>query len=306
MSEIVVKKNGRVLAIFALLVALISIGFTGYIYYTNMLYKRNLNAQLDQISVEITHQSMVNANSIKSLQDKLNELEIKIGEVANNRNDNILFQINELISLANQGLVVYDDISGALRLLAYAKEMLDSNNDVMFTGLKYALAQDITKLKQLTNVDKVSLSGELDSIASAVTNLNIAAKINRVPGEKNQTQNKWNMFVNNLKSSLASLVSITKPDNGSNVLLPQQNSVIQEGIRVDLLNARMALLQHDQASWTYSLNNAKVILDSNFTGYLGIEKLDAQLIELLNVNVANPNANIDATITQLIKLNNLK
>ena len=68
----------------------------------------------------------------------------------------------------------------------------------------------------------------------------------------------------------------------------------------------MALLQHDQASWNYSLNNAKTAVTAYFSGYQGLDKIQTQLTELLNVNVSNPQANIDATLAQLIKLNNLK
>ncbi len=305
MSETVGKKKGSILSFCALLIGLCALGLSGYIYYTDMIYKRNLKIELIQINSRIMQQDSTTTSSLKEIEDNLDQLNSKYAEIANNKNGNILFQINELVSLANQGLVVYNDISGAIRLLNYAKEMLNSNDDAIFTGIKYAISSDLTKLNQETRIDKVILSAELDSIANTISKLHLEPIQNK-PHTDISTKSKWQMFVDNIKTSLSSLISITRPGSSANILLPKENTAMEEGIRVDILTAKMALLQHDQPSWVYSLNNAKEILNANFSGYSGVDKIIAQLNQLVDINISNSAVNIDATLVELTKLNNMK
>lgn len=303
-----VKKSGSGLAFLALLMSLGALGSSGYLYYTDMMYKQsNINA-ISRISAAYKAQDVANSQAIQNLQKNIDQLNSKVSDLAPTKGGNVLFQVNELISLANQGLVVYNDIPSTLRLLDYAKQMLDANNDAMYTGLKYALATDVARLTQLPTIDKVMLSGQLDGLASQISNLKIEkVTSSQIVASNNTEQSSWSKFIANIKSSLSGLVTISKSSDADGVvLLPQQHSLAQESIRVDFLSARMALLQHDQASWNYSLSNAKTAVNIYFSGYQGIDKIQAQLAELLNVNVSNPQANIDATLTQLIKINNLK
>lgn len=301
-----VKKCGNKLAGLSLLLSLAAIGASGYLYYMGMQYKHQAELQMGIISVQGSTQSQVNLQAINELQDSLGKTNSRLTEISGNKSGLLMFQINELISLANQGLVVYSDVPGCIRLLNYAKNILDTNNDAQFTSLKLALSNDLTKLNSLTPVDKVIISGELDSMASEISSLHLDAINSEAIAKAEATGSKWSKFWENIKSNLMGLVNVSKTAQNQNVLLPKQEVIIQDAIRIDLLSAKMALLEHDQAGWEYSINNARDLVSTGFANYSGVNKITERLTSLLQLKVNNTNANIDSTLAQLIKLNNLQ
>ena len=300
MTETVRKRSS--LAFLALLLSLGASGAAGYLYYSAIQYKAQINTQLANQNMAYTQREQAKDLEIKASIDSLST---KLGELAGNANGLLLFQVNELISLVNQGLVVYNDISGSIRLLNYTQNMLETNNSAELTGLKLAIATDITKLDTLPKTDSVMLSGELDNLVAQVAKLHLKRdNLSKPVAPATYEQSKWVKFLDNIKDNLFNLVNITRVGT-SPALQPKQEEVAEDNIRVDLLSARIALLQHDNSSWIYNLTTARNLLTANFANYQGVNEISQKINNLLQINISNTDANIDATLKELAKLNNL-
>ena len=300
MTEPVKNRSG--LTFLALLLSLSALGASGFLYYSGIQYRAQVNEQLAKQNIAYSQREHTQTREFQASIDSLNS---KLGELSGNANGLVLFQINELISLSNQGLIVYNDIPNSIRLLNYAKNMLEGNNNAELTGLKFAIASDITKLDSLPKTDSVMISGELDNLVAQVAKLHLNSDNSIKPVTISAGEpSKWIKFMDNIKDNLLNLVSITRVGMAP-ALQPKQEEVAEDNIRVDLLSAKIALLQHDQAGWVYNLTTARSLLTANFANYQGVNEINQNLNNLLQINVSNTDANIDATLKELAKLNNL-
>ncbi|MBP9742425.1 MAG: uroporphyrinogen-III C-methyltransferase [Burkholderiales bacterium] len=305
MAETIKKcRNGLMYIILLLLILIIAA--IGYLYYRGMEYKEHANFEIHQLSMKSMEQNKLMQIAIYGLENKSAIFNSRLNQLDINKSALILFQVNELISLANQSILVYNDIPASIRLLNYAKNALEAENSASFVGLKYALANDITKLQNLPAVDKVMLNGQLDAILDHVTAIHLISDItnsNNISSINNSNTSTWLTFVNNIKTTLLGLISINDSNSDKyEVLLPKQEVLLKDILKVDLLGAKIALIENDQAGWEYNLNSAKSKLINNFINYSGINQLIEQLSGLSQMNVSNPQANIDATLTALNKL----
>ena len=297
------RRNWLITYIFLLFLAF-GTGVFAYLYYMAKQYRNQINSQL---STQLQNSDATN----KQLETSLNKLQNELNEISGNKTHVLIFKVNELINLANQELVIYNDILGSIRLLTQTKRLLDNNNDPIFIQLKYVLSRDLAKLNNLHIVDKVLLSGELDELSNEVSHLDISinnldTKISKKSDEI-ANNSKWFNFLNSIKDSLFGLVSIVKTSQSQGeVLLPKQEAITISNIKINLLFAKVALIERNQNCWTYGLNNAKILVTGNFLGYQNIDKISKKLDNLQQINIGNANANIDDVLVELNKLNNLQ
>lgn len=300
------KKCMNILMCFVLLLFIFMSAALGYLYYTGMQFKRMTELQLNRLELQNISQAKMYHLNMMGVRENVHAIQSRLNQVYANKNGMLLFQLNEIISLANQSIVVYNDIVGSIRLLSYAKNMLESNNDAAFVGLKFSVSSDLTKLNNLPLMDKVMLSGKLDGMLSEVSKLHLdKTKPNSTAPFQSQSLNnsKWSRFINDIKNTLFGLISVNSSDKSMS-LLPNDEVLLKNVIMVDLLGAKIALMNNDQAGWIYNLTNLKSKLVPNFANYQGINNLEQELLNLLQVDISNHGANIDATLTQLNKLNN--
>lgn len=305
MAEMV-KKCGNGLRYITLLLLVLIIIAISYLYYRGMEYKEHIAFQIQQLSMQSTDQNKIMQIAISELENKSASFNSRLNQLNINKSALVLFQVNELISLANQSVLIYNDIPASIRLLNYAKNALETEDNASFVDLKYTLSNDITKLQNLPIVDKVMLNGQLDAILEHIKGVRLTADNgsgNNVSSINISNTSTWLTFINNIKITLLGLISISDSNSDKyEVLLPKQEVLLKDILKVDLLGAKIALIENDQAGWEYNLNSAKSKLINNFANYSGINQLIEQLTNLSQVKVSNPNANIDATLTVLNKL----
>jgi uroporphyrin-3 C-methyltransferase len=303
-----VKPGGKSLILLSSLVSLGAASATGYLYYCMLQLKHESQLQLTTLTNNYKQQGHEYQQAIANLQHANQAVQNRLNQLSSLKRNGLIYQLNELINLANQSLVVYNDTQSVLRPLSQAKEILTGNNDAVLVELKLALANDLEHLNQLPKVDRVMLTGELNTLAEQVGALQLAQQTVTLPAKVVDTKpNKWYKFLHDIKQALFSLVQVTKIDqDASLVLLPEQEILVRQNIQLDLLNARMALLQQDQANWQFSLTNAKQKIARYFKAEATTALIISKLDKLLQKTVATPQANIDATLKALNKVNNLQ
>lgn len=312
MSDAITNKSrGYGLTVFAiLLLALIAIAASGYLFYMGLRFKNNFQTELSLLqkqNLALNSQLQQSQQQVFQLQNTTVGIQNRLNQLSDNKTNVVVFQINELISLANQALVVYHDVNAAIRLLNYALDILNGNSLALFTELKVALTTDLEKLKQLPVIDSVIMTTKLDNIIIETTQLHIANQnVLPNPVQSSSNQNNWHKFITNVKSVLVQLVQVTKTNNNTKIiLLPEEEVIVRQNVKLDLLNARMALLQRDNTNWQFSLKRAEQNIQIYFLSDAVKKNIEIQLGELANTDIDAALSNIDATLAALNKLNNL-
>ena len=306
-----IKYRGGKRATLALVLALAAFGGVGYLYYIGIKIHTDTVYQLQSQSQIFQNYITTNDAAIKDLNQSISELSNKV-ESANTDSSKVNptnYQLNELISLANQSILIYHDIKTTIKLLNYVKNLIEGNNNAIYVELKVAVVSDLTKLERQTPIDYALTSVKLNDIINQIDKLTPLMHGEKI-GDKSTNNishtSKWQEFLHNLQVKLQSLVQISRYTTNERLeLLPEQEFLLRQGMKLDVLNARIALLQNDGKNWQYSLNNAKAKLNKYFVVDSKLQLVINQINELETLDINMVDINIDGTLKALNKLNNL-
>ena len=225
------------------------------------------------------------------LQGKLGELEGKLAEsrsqqatlealyqdLARNRDEWVLAEVEQNVTLAAQQLQLAANVQGAVLALQTADARLAGSSRPQFSSLRRVLARDLERLRALPQIDLPGMNARLESLISAVDGLPLAVD-GRPREEKEPAKvvaeavdvpvSSW-AFWKNLGSEfwreVRSLVRIQRFDRDEPALLaPTQVFFLRENLKLRLLNARLALLAHDQWTFRNELKYAQTWVDRYF------------------------------------------
>lgn len=313
MTDVIKEKifKGRKRSTLAFLLSLIAIGASAYLYYLANHIVKNAQEHFAMIE-ETSSNNIAQLNSqINILDQNILVLDRQVSSLSASSIGVVNHELNELISLGNQSLIIYNDIPATIKLLKYAESLLANNNNAIYTQLKVSLTNDLDTLGHLTIVDPTITATKLNNIIADVDSLQLLVTNSDngivTPIDDSQTElPKWKIFLENVKITLLGLVQVSKVSkNDALRLLPQQEVIIRQNVKLDILNARMALLLHDETNWLYSLNDAK----SSISNYFIVDGQSTNLVneinELSKQNISTVGVNIDKTLTALNQLNNI-
>lgn len=304
-----IKVKGRVTAIIALLIALSVAGASGYFYYQSLLIAQSFRREIKQLNQQLVATRELSVVHFNQLQQNLTDTQNTLAKLSGAKLALVNYQVNELVGLANQGLLIYHDIPGAITLLNEALNVLGGNNNPAFAALKLAISADLERLRQLPVLDSVVINGQLDGVLSQLGTLHLVSHnllTKADPSSTNVKKSNWQLFLDNIRDTLADLIRVSKAQTTAQLaLLPDQEVIIRTNLKLDILSARLALLQHDNSSWRYYLANAQNLLNQYFVQDSAVINITTTLNKLSNLPVGSEGANIDATLGALNKLNSL-
>lgn len=206
----------------------------------------------------------------------------------------VVAETQYLIDIANHRLYLANDIAGAIAALKAADQRLRAVGDPSLLAARTALADEISQLQAVPNIDTAGYSAQLISQQNRVSDLALLtsefksapdAKVEVVKEpieEQSALKNAGNRFM----SSLKDLVKIRqKEGNEIQFLPPEQSSYLRQNIRLKLEVARLALLQKDNALFHENLSIALDWLRRYFAKDAVFNAMENQLIELGEVNL---------------------
>ncbi len=306
MTQVVKSDNKKLWLVIFLFLCVT--GFAVYDCYINHISKKQLESEIHLLRLAMHAQASLQNEQTNNLTQKVNGLQDKLAILSSDKLAITKYQLNELIAFANQLLLVYHDPEDSLRVLNYAKNLLINSHDAVFVEIKLALSSDITSLNQVPKVDTAMLSGDLDEVIKQIdklplVNFQVTSQINK----DSPSQSKWRKFFINIKNSLVGIVQISKLNSGGApfMVLPDEEFVLRQGIKLDLLNARTAILERNNDTWQRSLTNVKINIQSYFADTPVRTQLLINLDELLHVNLGMSQVNIDQTVKALNQINAL-
>ncbi|MEI7612913.1 MAG: uroporphyrinogen-III C-methyltransferase [Betaproteobacteria bacterium] len=278
----VVQKTARAWHNPWLIVALLALGLAGWQWVETRMRIADTQQELakrlsdsDTVAKESRALSRQAQEQLAQLQSKLGELEGKLAEsksqqatlenlyqeLARNRDEWALAEIEQGVTLASQQLQLAGNVPGAIVVLQAADARLAGSNRPQFIGLRKVLGHDLDRLRALPLIDLPGMSLRLEAVISAVDALPLAVDVRpRNEGSERPANEPlstsavslafWQHLATDLWSELRALVRIQRFDREEPALLaPGQAFFLRENLKLRLLSARLALLSRDQ--WVF-------------------------------------------------------
>ena len=260
----------------------------------NRLRAAALQSDLDQrASAEAALAGEVRAavrqgqEAVAGLQQRLAVIEARLGDVqgqqatleafqldlSRGREEWLLIEVEQLLSLASQQLQLAGNVQAAVQALATADTRLARVQRPQFIALRKAVAQDLQRLKATPAVDVAGISLRLENIATSVDAMGLAFESR--PGSPGRAAPKvadapggeswWQRGLREFWLEVRTLVRIERLDRPDPVLLaPNQTFFLRENLKLRLLTARVELLSRDQQAFRAEIRQALQWIEKHF------------------------------------------
>jgi len=190
-------------------------------------------------------------------------------EIAHNREDATLLEVEQAITLASQQLQLAGNVPVAVLALQTADLRLARLDPARYLPLRKALAKDLAQLNGLVMVDVPGISLRLEQVLLNADKLPLVADGRPVVKAENAAPAApltwWQRLSGAAGEEFKGLVRIQRFDRSEPVLLaPGQDFFLRENLKLRLLNARLALLSRDSSTFRAELAVAQSWLTRHF------------------------------------------
>lgn len=220
-------------------------------------------------SSEIAARSEILEEKYTESFDQQSALKALYQELANNREERMLSDVEQLLVIANQQLQLAGNIKPALLALQAADTRLQGFDSQKAVQLRKSIGQDIQRLQNLPLADITNISLKLASLSQRVDQLALVS--DRHPDTlQNKTtpdfsNNPWRKLTQEIWQDIKGMIRIERIDRPELPLLtPEQTFFLRENIKLHLLTARIALLRHDEVTYKSDLVAAQSAINLHF------------------------------------------
>lgn len=244
-------------------------------------------------------------------------------DLSKNRDEWALSEVEGVLSTASQQLQLGGNVQGALIALQNADKSLSRSDKPQFIAIRRAIARDLDRLKALPTVDVPGIALRLDSVIGQIDAMPLLAdekpvvavtapkKQMRVapkakadaavtPGAAaggaansdwlQQAQDAWQSFSAELWTDIQQLVRVRSVETPDALLLsPTQAYYVRENLKLRLLNARLALLSHNEEAFRSDL----IASQDTIAKYFDTRARQTQVAQALIKQVQGSNLNIE-------------
>jgi uroporphyrin-3 C-methyltransferase len=217
----------------------------------------------------------------REAQAKLAQIEVKFAEFQNHqiglealyqelsrsRDEWVLAEIEQVLTIASQQLQLAGNVQVALAALQTADARLARPGRPQFLPLRKVFARDIERLKTAPGLDVPGLVVKLDQLIAGVDSLPLMqdARPQATAVAKRDSDGFWERLAAELLGELKQLVRIQNVEGAAPALLsPPQEFFLRENLKLRLLNARLALLARDETAYRSDVKVAASWLERYF------------------------------------------
>ncbi|MFZ4759941.1 MAG: uroporphyrinogen-III C-methyltransferase [Burkholderiaceae bacterium] len=293
------RTSARTAWIILAVVVLIAVASVWYVQGRVERVERDLARRLQASEVrdqQTEQQLRLLSDTLRDAQGKTAVLEAKLAdtlgqqaqlrqlydEMARNRGDLMLADVENSIMIAAQQLQLGGNVQSALLAMQDAEQVLARSNQPTLIGLRRVLSRDIERLKSVPLADFTAAVNRLDAVIGMVEQMpllvdlppaNVESGVTRPEGPSGlrgipervarTSQQGWEAFITELRS----LFRVQRVDQPEALLLaPDQRFFARETVRLQLLNARLNLLARNEALFRSDLARAISAIDRWFDG----------------------------------------
>jgi uroporphyrin-III C-methyltransferase len=281
----------------------------------------------DELKVLQGKVALLEAKQIESQGQQL-ALEQLYQDLAKNRDDWALAEIEQVLSTASQQLELAGNIRGALIALQNADTRLSRADRPQFIAIRRAIAKDMENLNSLPNIDLTGIALRLDTLVAEIDSMPLLAdekpaqlappnktRLTTLPGSgsaavsavpvleddwRSRWLNRWHSWSSDLWHDIRDLVRIRTVGSPEALLLsPGQAFFARENLKLRLLNARLALLSRNDAAFRSDLAEADRALSRYFDTrsrqtQAGREQIRALQESVLNIEMPTLSHSLNA------------
>lgn len=293
-TPVVIKQSsGRAVAVVALALSVLALGAGGFLFVQgqNLLKTQELdfnqkidkaalgesgNASMLQDALRRQNESQAVLDQIISNQkqnaDKIAAANRAYQELLKGRADWLVDETETMLNLASQQLLLTGNVPAAVTVLENIENRLSRFDHPELLPVKQAVANDLTALKNRPYLDVSAASLRLSRLEAAAAGLPLTVDGTLKPGQAApQTaapaanlswwENAWQKSLTALKG----MVEVRRLNNNDAMLMaPDQAYFVRENLRLRLLDARTALLQHNSEVYLNDLNSAEAAVKQYF------------------------------------------
>jgi uroporphyrin-3 C-methyltransferase/uroporphyrinogen III methyltransferase/synthase len=238
------------------------------------------------------------ADTAKELQIKVGVLESRQSEaqtqqlaleqlyqdLSKNRDEWALSEVEQVLNTASQQLQLAGNVQGALIALQNADRSLGRSDKPQFLNIRRAIGADIERLKAMPAVDLAGVALRLDNVIGQVDTLPMLSdekpllpaaplRSTRKPAGKSaepapqnlslgqRMTQTWRNWSQEMWDDVRQLVRVRSVDTPEALMLsPTESFFVRENLKLRLLNARLALLSRNEATFRDDLASSQEIL----------------------------------------------
>lgn len=308
------NSNGRGLATGALALSIIALGASGFLFVQGQnifqMQEMKIHQELEKAALGESDNARKLAQSLDE-QSKLNTMvaQLDVGqrdnrkhladiqrayqELLKGRVNWLVDEIEVTLNLAAQQLVLSGNVPVAISVLESIEQRLSRFEQSELLPIKRAISQDLTQLKQNAGA-YMDISGtvlKLDSLEKAVAGLPLVVDSTLQEKATNtapvaESADFWVRTWDKTIHMLQSMVEIRKLDSNDAMLLaPEQIYFVRANLRLRLLDARLALMQHNHESYHNNLS----VVESTVKQYFDVSSPTTQkwLEDLAQIGAKN-------------------
>ena len=226
-----------------------------------------LAKRAEERSSEAVAKTQLLEQKLAESRNQQESLQTLYHELAYNREERVVAEIEQLLIIANQQLQLAGNIKPALLALQTAYTRLQQIGTPQAVMLRKTIIDDIQQLQNLPQADIGEMNIELESLAQAIDTLPLVS--DRHPkstiSQPVTQANPWRQLAYEVWQDFKSLVRLERIDRVEPPLLsPDQTFFLRENVKLRLLMARIALLQHDAVIYRANMKAAEQWIQQYF------------------------------------------
>lgn len=268
---------------------------------------RQLQRELDASADRVRQQHQAAEQQIDSLQSQLQRQQKRISSLSTtDREDWLLAEAEYLLRLANQRLLMGKEVSGALKLLQGADDIVRELDDQALHGVRKALAGEMAALHTASGFDVEGIYLQLEAVANQADQLRLLTELQlstdlpaALPAQT--WQQRLADGIGQAWQKLGKYIQIRRRDEIYQPLLaPEYEAAMRQNVRLMFEQAQMALLSGKQSLYDNSLSKARQWLLTYYTlDKQATEKVVAIVDSLARQQVAVALPDISASLRAL-------
>lgn len=206
-------------------------------------------------------------------------LESMYQELSKSRDERVLAEIEQAVSIAAQQLQLTGNVEAVLISLQGVDARLARTGQARLLPLRKLINRDIDRLKALPLADVPGIALRLENVIGAVDTLPLAFEQRARPEPAPKARpgqpasaksaaaekNYWQDLGRDLWAEIKLLIRVERIDHPEPALLaPTQVFFLRENLKLRLIDARLALLQRDGRIYREDLRQARELLERYF------------------------------------------
>lgn len=290
---VIERKGGRGAATGALVLSLLALGTSGFLFVEGQNILKQQENSVQNALKDAALGETDNAQNLKialEQQDKLNQslmglskdqnedhqhlanMQRSYNELLKGRVNWLVDETEVMLNVAAQQLLLSGNVPVAISTLNTIEQRLKRFDQAELIPIKKAISDDLSDLKAQGGhyLDVSSTSLKVDSLEKSVASLPLLvdSTLQPVKNEAAPTATDADFWTRTWEKTLGMLkgmVEIRKLDSNDAMLLsPEQIYFVRANLRLRLLDARLALLQHNNEIYKKNLDEVKLAVMQYF------------------------------------------